>query len=252
MRIGIFGDSYADPNPYPDESWISYLKNNIETANIDQYSRSGTSHWWSYQKFIQTYKDYDIIIFCHTNPMRWPHLPKEHEGNEWNIGHMMYGGRGNLQDHINKFFQFIFTDELLQFHCASIFRKVNEICQKENIFLINLLMETTETLGPEYSYQINKSPFSTFMGLDELSRWEKVIVSDKVYPTVELLYKYKINNDVRANHLSATNNSLLGKLLLSTMENKEYTHNTTLMSLDVWEEFSEISAERIMIRMENS
>lgn len=249
MRMGIFGDSYADPNPYPDESWISYLKNNIETANIDQYSRSGTSHWWSYQKFIQTHREYDTIIFCHTNPIRWPHLPKEYEGEEWNTGHMKKRG---FQDDINKFFPSVFTDELLQFHCASIYRKVNEICQKENIFLINLLMETTETLGPEYSYEINKSPFSTFMGLDELSRWEKVIVSDTVYPAVELLYKHKIFNDVRANHLSATNNSLLGKLLLSTMENKEYTHNTTLMSLDIWEEFSEISANRIMIEMENS
>ena len=252
MKIAIYGDSYADPNPYPNESWIAYLKNNIESVSIDQYSSAGTSHWWSYQKFIETYKNYDIIIFCHTCPNRWPHLPKEYEGTEWNTGHMKNGGRGNFQDHINKFFQFIFTDELLQFHCASIFRKVNEICQKENIFLINLLMETTEALGPEYSYEINKSPFSTFMGMDELGRWEKVIVSDKVYPTVELLSKYKIFNDVRANHLSATNNSLLGKILLSTIENTEYTHNTILRSLDIWEEFSEISANRIMIEMGNS
>jgi hypothetical protein len=106
-------------------------------------------------------------------------------------------------------------------------------------------METTETLGPEYSHEINNAPFSTFMGLNDLSRWEKVIFNGKVYPTVELLSKYKIFNDIRANHLSATNNSLLGKMLLSTMENKEYTHNTTLMSLDVWEEFSETSTERL-------
>lgn len=252
MKVAIYGDSYADPNPYPDESWVAYLKNNIESVSIDQYSAAGTSHWWSYQKFIQTHKDYDIIIFCHTNPMRWPHLPEEYAGNEWNTGHMKNGGLGDFQDNINEFFQFIFPENLLQFHCANIFKKVNEICNKENIFLINLLMETTEILGPEYSHEINNAPFSIFMGMDELSRWEKVVFNNRIYPTVKLLSKYKIFNDVRANHLSATNNSLLGKMLLSTIENKEYTHNTTLRSFDIWEEFSEISANRIMIGMENS
>ena len=252
MKIAIYGDSYADPNPHPNESWISYLKNNMGKVSIDQYAQAGTSHWWSYQKFIETYKDYDIIIFCHTCPIRWPHLPKEYEGKEWNTGHEKNGGFADFQDNINKFFHSIFTDELLHFYCTSIFKKVNEICKDENIFLINLLMETTETLGPEYSHEINNAPFSTFMGLNDLSRWEKVIFNNKVYPTVELLSKYKIFNDVRANHLSAINNSLLGKILLSTIENTEYTHNTTLMSLDIWEEFSEISANRIMLGMGNS
>lgn len=246
MKVGIYGDSYADPNPFPNESWITYLKNNLNSDVFDRHSTSGTSHWWSYQRFIETYKDYDTIIFCHTNPLRWPHLPKEYEGREWNTGYMQNGERGDFLDDINKFFQFIFTDELLRFHCSSIFRKVNEICQKENIFLINLHMETAETLGPDYSYEISKSPFSTFTGMDNLSRWEKVLHNDgKVYPTVELLYKYKIFNDVRANHLSEANNTLLGRMLLSIIENKEYTHNTNLMSLNTWEEFSENSATRI-------
>ena len=245
MKIGIYGDSYADPNPTPAEGWLTYLRNNMEYATIDQHSRAGTSHWWSYQKFIKTYKEYDTIIFCHTNPIRWPYLPKEYEGREWNTGHMKNGGPHNFQDNINKFFQFIFPDELLQFNCLNIFKEVNEICQRENIFLINLHMETTETLGPKYSQEINNAPFSIFTGLNDLSRWEKVSHTGAVYHTVELLSKYKLFNDVRANHLSAANNSILGNLLLSTIENKEYAHNMSVMSLDIWEEFSEISANRL-------
>jgi hypothetical protein len=242
MKIGIYGDSYADPNPSPDKSWLTYLRNNIEYATIDQHSRGGTSHWWSYQKFIQTYKDYDTIIFCHTNPIRWPHLPKEYAGKEWNTGHMKNGGLNNFQDNINKFFPFILPDNLLTFLCLNIFKKVNEICQKENIFLINLHIETKENLEPEYAAEITKTNFSTFTGLNDLSRWEKVVHKGTVFTTNELLTKHKIFNDVRAGHLSAANNIALGNLLLSTIENKEYAHNTPVMSLDIWEEFSQITA----------
>jgi hypothetical protein len=253
MKIAIYGDSYADPSPYPNEGWVAYLNNNMKSAIIDQHGRGGTSHWWSYQKFIETYKDYDTVIFCHTTPMRWPHLPKECEGKEWNTGQIKNSGRGDFQNHINTFFQFIFTEKLLNFHCLNIFKEVNEICQKENIFLINLHMESNENLEPEYAEEITKANYSTFTGLNTLSGWEKVVHKDNiVYTTKELLYKYKISNDVRANHLSVTNNRLLGNLLLSTIENKEYTHNTPLMSLNIWEEFSETSANRIASRIGSS
>jgi hypothetical protein len=248
MKIGIYGDSYADPNPTPAEGWLTYLRNNIECTTIDQHSRAGTSHWWSYQKFIQTYKDYDTIIFCHTNPIRWPHLPKEYVGREWNTGHMKNGGPNNFQDNINKFFPFIFPDKLLHFLGLTIFKEVNEICQKEDIFLINLHMEPKENLEPEYAAEITKTNFSTFTGLNDLSRWEKVIHDGTVYTTGELLSKYKLFNDVRANHLSAANNIILGNLLLSTLKNKEYAHNMSVMSLDIWEEFSEITANRLTNR----
>jgi hypothetical protein len=245
MKIGIYGDSFADPNPFPNESWIAYLKNNIESAIVDQYSSAGTSHWWSYKKFMETHEKYDTIIFCHTNPIRWPHLPKEYEGREWNTGHLKVGTIGSFEDKINRFFPFIFTDELLNFHGANIFRKVNEVCKNKNIFLINLHMETTETLDSVYDQEIHSAPFSTFMGLNDLSRWEKVVFNDKIYPTVELLTKYKIFNDLRANHLSETNNKLLGELLYSTIANKDYTRSTTLLELGIWEEFSTTTTERL-------
>jgi hypothetical protein len=75
MKIGIFGDSFGDdsnlwPDPYSGvgPSWIDYLRNqNIE---IDNYSCGGASLFYSYQRFISTYKEYDKVIFLVTGPGR--------------------------------------------------------------------------------------------------------------------------------------------------------------------------------------
>ncbi len=75
MKIAVFGDSFADdynlwPDPYVGvgPSWVDYLRNqNIE---IDNYSCGGTSLFYSYQKFILKYQEYDKVIFLVTSPGR--------------------------------------------------------------------------------------------------------------------------------------------------------------------------------------
>jgi hypothetical protein len=75
MKIGIFGDSYGDdynlwPYPYSGvgPSWVDYLRNqNIE---IENFSKGGTPLFYSYQRFISTYQEYDKVIFLVTAPGR--------------------------------------------------------------------------------------------------------------------------------------------------------------------------------------
>jgi hypothetical protein len=75
MKIGVFGDSFGDdytlwPNPYTEvgSSWIDYLRDqNIE---VDNFSSGGTSLYYSYQRFISNYTEYDKIIFAVTSPGR--------------------------------------------------------------------------------------------------------------------------------------------------------------------------------------
>lgn len=75
MKLAIFGDSFGDdtgvwPIPHSDvgPSWIEYLRN--QNIDIDNYSRGGTSLFYSYQKFMRSYQKYDKIIFLITNPGR--------------------------------------------------------------------------------------------------------------------------------------------------------------------------------------
>jgi hypothetical protein len=74
MKIGVYGDSYADFHPQSDPySWASYLQQmfdgNIEIFN---YARTGSSVYFSYQNFLKSYYLYDLIIFLVTNPNRYP------------------------------------------------------------------------------------------------------------------------------------------------------------------------------------
>jgi len=69
LTIGIYGDSFADPkwvkNDY--NAWPELLENNY---NIQNYSLTGTSLWWSYDKFLETCDKIDYTIFVVTIPGR--------------------------------------------------------------------------------------------------------------------------------------------------------------------------------------
>jgi hypothetical protein len=228
MKIGVFGDSYADPNPWRETSWIHYLSSekNIE---IQTFSASGTSHWWSYKEFLNNYTKFDAVIFCHTSPMRWPYLPKEYHGREWNVG---YEGKNitsdDFQQNINRFFGDVFEEPLLAFISSSIIKEVNQRCKQENIYLVNLCMESDYRV-----YQSSEIDFPILTNLDNLSRLERTRMEGKEYNTCELLSKLK-TFDVRANHLSPANNRLLANLLYKLITEHTMNLNIDLLSNQAW------------------
>ena len=77
MKIGIFGDSYADIN-CPDinchdadsKPWPEIIET-MMGAEAEFHAQSSTSMWYSYQKFLKNYKKFDNIVFCYTDYNRW-------------------------------------------------------------------------------------------------------------------------------------------------------------------------------------
>lgn len=73
MKIGIFGDSYADENihrniaKYP--SWVELLKDN-KNFEVCSFGMSGTSLYYSYTQFLKNHEQFDKIIFVITVPGR--------------------------------------------------------------------------------------------------------------------------------------------------------------------------------------
>lgn len=62
MKIGIYGDSFAaSAGP---TSWTSILKTKFD---VTVYALGGSSLFWSYKNFIDSYKDFDTIIFLVTD-----------------------------------------------------------------------------------------------------------------------------------------------------------------------------------------
>lgn len=67
MRIGIFGDSFADENLKPGKSWIENLRDNNDVIS---FGVGGTSLEWSYNNFLNNHSDYEVIIFLATEARR--------------------------------------------------------------------------------------------------------------------------------------------------------------------------------------
>lgn len=68
MKIGIFGDSFADGYQFNDSlTWIGILSKKF---NITNYALGGTSLFWSIDLLRRFHLDYDLIIFVTTGPGR--------------------------------------------------------------------------------------------------------------------------------------------------------------------------------------
>jgi len=76
LKVGIFGDSYADPirhghdnfRELDDIGWPNLLQNNYE---VGLHALAGSSIYYSYQEFLKHHEKYDKIVFVVTDPIRW-------------------------------------------------------------------------------------------------------------------------------------------------------------------------------------
>lgn len=76
LKVGIFGDSYADPISHGHDNfkdmdqlgWPNLLKYKYE---VGLHGKTGSSIFYSYQQFLKYHEQYDKIVFVVTNPERW-------------------------------------------------------------------------------------------------------------------------------------------------------------------------------------
>ena len=75
--VAIYSDSWADPkvrysnDPIDNIAWPDIVGTKYKITN---YARAGSSIYYSYQKFLETNKNFDQIIFIVTDYYRWFHL----------------------------------------------------------------------------------------------------------------------------------------------------------------------------------
>lgn len=70
MKLGIFGDSFADENLKSGKSWIKCLREEYDYTDVISYGCGGTSLEWSYNNFLEFHTKYDRIIFLTTDYRR--------------------------------------------------------------------------------------------------------------------------------------------------------------------------------------
>lgn len=245
MKLGIFGDSYADVNGDTNFlSWPNLLYKKYPSTIIE--ARCGISHWWTYNKFIESIEqnNFTHVIFCHTGQHRWPCLPEELEGNNWNIHSHHNASFNESLGLLNKFYWDIFPNKFINFISENIFRSVNEYCLKNNIYLINIICFRQVP----YEYQTS---FPVLYDLDSVSHQEKINYKGKEYTFLEFIKDYPMEHgDPRICHFGDINNKKVSDIMSNLIETKPYNLYYDLYKEFDWDVYDQSNDERFAKELE--
>lgn len=234
--IGIFGDSFADPNnEFGDTAWTHLLelekKDRLDTK-ITCYSSSGTSHWWSFEKFLKNYKSHDIIIFAHADQYRIPSIPEEWGGNHYRRPNLnsspvfgqntipkITGAENYIEHAIEIYWKNFYNPDLLNFLHQKVFDEVNLLCKKENIKIVNLF--TTDPVKNMFGARGD-----CIYNLYKVSRMELQAINPEARTPVDIGFEC----DMRACHLTQENNNALASIISQCL--LEYDHKNSFSCID--------------------
>jgi hypothetical protein len=214
MKIGIFGDSYADGNPqtYNSSGWPHMLKDNYKDVTF--HGLAGTSVWWSRNLFLEHYKNYDVIIFSFTSNNRWPYLPKHLDGSQWNIGYVEES-KSDFLNVVNPYFWELFPDDLNDYINTSIYKDIVKLCKENNKYLIAVIPF-------DHNYDIHTTDFPCITGLDNLSHREQLEIDGQLIGTIKMFSKTEGFIDIRTCHLSPDNNRIISDWMTDCIDTKKY------------------------------
>lgn len=245
MKIGIFGDSFADVasfdnHPFECFAWPEQLKNIAKPDVIDFYAKCGASTWYSYQIFLEHYKKYDHIVFAYTYHYRWPHLAKELGIRHWNVNAKPqfvndYKKNESYEDEVirelSKSYDLLFSPELLTFINKNISRHINLLCYQNNIKLVNLYVVDSNYGDSDGPFRDNYDPedllYSSIENLHWVSVQERVKADNKELSIQALVEKYGLP-DARYCHMFKHNNTVLAQLV-----NDLFTQKKTIQTTDI-------------------
>jgi hypothetical protein len=220
MRIGVFGDSFADRNPYnpespftEDESWLTCMEN--ADHEVITYGKTGTSTWYSFQQFLAHHDQFDHIIFCYSSMHRIHHLPDGLEDLSFlTTPDQLYELRKNKNLSQQQEIEMV---RILTSYIPSvdptfdifvkqhIFDEINNVCRNKNIKLVNLLT-FDDRKDKNYTIDLALRAGDCLYNLFEISRRE--------LPSMDRV-------DNRWCHLSKELNLILSVILSKSLNSKD-------------------------------
>jgi len=237
----VFGDSFGTPHTDWENCWSTLISHNV-------YAMPGTNLWYSYQKFLKHYKSYDYVVFVYTHKCRWytiaEHLlPYSNCINKEKLD-VYHGIPKYAYDDMAKLvevYKLIYDEDFEQFLYQTIFDKVNTLCRKRNIKLINVLpfepgtnVKSRWTITKEIGLDISNMHGSCLVGLGDIS-WAELTDADVGGHRHPLLKKYTVDMpDARPCHLSPWNNKALAEIITEEFAN----NNPRLIDLTFDDRFS--------------
>lgn len=210
MRLAIFGDSFARQTIRHDlyEGWPRLLGKSLGITEVN-FASPGTSTWWSYENFLKNYKNFDHIIFCHSNSQRYPCLPDDRKDENIRHGDIL-GHNGPYMKELSKFYLDIFPLHFLKFVCKYIAYEVDTLCKQHNKKVIQLFTEK-DTPALEIDSTFHGSRIYDFYYPDIV---ETATINNKTYTMHQLLFSSNLNqnpHDKRVCHFNSINNKLVAE-----------------------------------------
>lgn len=243
--IGVFGDSYADINPvqYIDEAlermpWPLWLQK-ISGMTVKSHALSATSTWYSYKKFLDNYKKYDIVVFCYSDLHRWQNV-NEPEGISCGLYHIRYPNQikyvdkeyKSIANTLVEAYKLLHDWDLDKFIFQSIFDSVNRLCDEAGIKLVNIF-NFEEINDTPLNIDITTVSNTVLTNLVQVSGNEYMTFPN--IPKDSEIYKFITEtNDKRFCHLSPQNNRILANIVYDCLQS-----SSTYINLGKDERFSD-------------
>lgn len=199
MKIGVFGDSFAEKWYQKDNKiWYNFLQNEYGHT-VESFGESGSSILFSAELIKKHAKNYDLAIWCVTTPGRisLPHA-----------------------DHLNPDHSYHISTS--NDRCFNPDREVavkHQVCADYLKYIFNWESENLVSLAlVKYIQQEHKNlliiscfppPLSAEFNLYEASQRE----ANFYFPGMELSEIYKTHDDLRCGHISVENQKILAKLI---------------------------------------
>lgn len=236
MNLAVFGDSFSVTHPGIGKksapSW-PYEISNMLGANIENFSHSGTSAWYSCNNFLKNYNKFSHVIFVYTEQNRWPSLPGDllrlssiYDEEKLRIFPNISPPDYDIMKKLVSVHKYIFDEEFNHFVLQSIFDTVNETCYKNNIKLINVF-PFLDKIEHKKSINLDKMHGPCLLNLNRVSYKE-------LYRGLTLKHNdlsFYVNNvDYRKNHINSPNNLRFAEILF------EQFNDNSLKIIDVFDD----------------
>lgn len=219
--LGTFGDSYADPNsPSNSKPWMNFLAEKLNMP-VENHGRSGTSVWYSYEKFLHNYNKFSHVVFTYSHFDRINYLPKQFEGkhfkkpmDEWFQGkdktEMLK--ESIIRNVVQTYFKYLHNEQLQIFLYQKIYEEIESICAKHNIKVIHNF--AFEPCRFDKKFYINFVDTLNVYGTDQISAEETNVWKPGSSHTGDFGVE-----DRRVCHFTEKNNKIFAEILFQLYNN---------------------------------
>ena len=197
MKIGVFGDSFADKSYQFSKSpaiWYNFLKNHNHT--VECFAEAGSSILFSAELIKKHFQNYDLVIWCLTTPGRFslPHI----------VNNRSYHITTANDICTNKDSEVITKHKI----CVDYLKYIFD-WETENLINKSLVAYLQNECGNLLIIPCFPPPLDVEFNLYKLCEWE----ADFYFPGKSIPEIYQKYQDLRPGHITVDNQRILAELI---------------------------------------